>query len=69
MAEKFAEILRAAIASLPFDHGKPTCSFGVAQLHGGESAERLVARADEALYRNKLNGRNRVEAASSIPAA
>jgi diguanylate cyclase (GGDEF)-like protein len=66
-AERFAEILRSAIASLPFDHGKPvTCSFGVAQLDGGDSAERLVARADEALYRAKLNGRNRVELASSL---
>jgi diguanylate cyclase (GGDEF)-like protein len=70
MAERFAEILRAAIASLPFDHGKPvTCSFGVAELDVGESAERLVARADEALYRAKLNGRNRVELASSLTGA
>jgi diguanylate cyclase (GGDEF)-like protein len=65
MAERFAEILRGAIATLAFDHGKAvTCSFGVAQLTEGESAERLVARADAALYRAKLNGRNRVERAS-----
>jgi diguanylate cyclase (GGDEF)-like protein len=65
MAEHFAEILCGAIATLPFDHGKAvTCSFGVAQLAVGESAERLVARADEALYRAKLDGRNRVETAS-----
>ena len=64
MAERFAEILRSAIATLPFDHGKPvTCSFGVAQMAMGESAERFIARADEALYRAKLNGRNRVERA------
>jgi diguanylate cyclase (GGDEF)-like protein len=70
MAERFAEILREAIATLYFDHGKPvTCSFGVAQLAAGESAERLVARADEALYRAKLNGRNRVELASSVAGA
>jgi diguanylate cyclase (GGDEF)-like protein len=67
MAEQFAEILRGAIATLPFDHGKSvTCSFGVAQLAAGESAERLVARADEALYRGKRNGRNRVELASNV---
>ena len=70
MAERFAEILRGAIATLPFDHGKAvTCSFGVAQLAVGESAERLVARADEALYRAKLNGRNRVETASTARGA
>jgi diguanylate cyclase (GGDEF)-like protein len=67
MAERFAEILRGAIATLPFDHGKPvTCSFGVAQMAMGESAERFIARADEALYRAKLNGRNRVERASNL---
>jgi PleD family two-component response regulator len=38
----------------------------VAQLAAGESAERLVARADEALYRGKRNGRNRVELASNV---
>lgn len=39
MAERFAEILRGAIATLGFDHGKAvTCSFGVAQLTEGESA-------------------------------
>jgi diguanylate cyclase (GGDEF)-like protein len=70
MAERFAEILREAIATLAFDHGKPvTCSFGVAQLAAGESAERLVARADKALYRAKLNGRNRVERTSSVASA
>ena len=67
MAQQFAEILRGAIAALPFDHGKPvTCSFGVAQLATGESSESIIARADEALYRAKLNGRNRVELASSF---
>jgi diguanylate cyclase (GGDEF)-like protein len=70
MAERFAELLREAIATLSFDHGKPvTCSFGVAQFAAGESAERLVARADEALYRAKLNGRNRVELASRVAGA
>jgi diguanylate cyclase (GGDEF)-like protein len=67
MAVRFAEILREAIATLSFDHGKPVaCSFGVAQLVAGENAERLVGRADEALYRAKLNGRNRVEMASGV---
>jgi len=55
--------------SIDLRNGKPvTCSFGVAQLAAGESAERLVARADEALYRAKLNGRNRVELANSVAA-
>jgi len=41
--------------------GTITCSFGVAQYAAGDSASTLIARADRALYRAKLNGRDRVE--------
>jgi diguanylate cyclase len=40
--------------------GKITASFGVAQLGEGDSAERLVQRADARLYDAKCAGRNRV---------
>ncbi|QKP78882.1 GGDEF domain-containing protein [Methyloligella sp. GL2] len=40
-----------------------TCSFGVAEYSRGETAESLLSRADEALYRAKMNGRNRAERA------
>jgi diguanylate cyclase (GGDEF)-like protein/PAS domain S-box-containing protein len=40
-----------------------TCSAGVAAWDGEESPERLVARADAALYAAKSNGRDRTEAA------
>ena len=57
-----AEKLRSAIAQAPFDQvGGITCSFGVTEFVSGDTAESLVARADNALYRAKLNGRNRVE--------
>jgi diguanylate cyclase (GGDEF)-like protein len=46
-----------------------TISLGVATWRQGESADRLVARADGALYEAKNAGRNRVEAASTIPSA
>ncbi|HUU67039.1 MAG TPA: diguanylate cyclase [Methyloceanibacter sp.] len=42
---------------------KVTCSFGVAEYVPVESADDLTARADAALYRAKLNGRNCVELA------
>jgi diguanylate cyclase (GGDEF)-like protein len=61
-AERAAEKLRQAVAAAEFDAvGRVTCSFGVAQLASGDSAQSVVARADEALYRAKAKGRNRVE--------
>lgn len=41
-----------------------TASFGMAQWQPGEPAERLLSRADRALYRAKQAGRNRVEQAA-----
>lgn len=42
-----------------------TCSIGFACWDGEESAERLVARADAALYRAKREGRDRIMSASA----
>jgi two-component system cell cycle response regulator len=61
-----AERLRLRAAELgPFDDGPPsvTLSFGVATWDGEEDAVAFVDRADEALYRAKAAGRNRVELA------
>ncbi|CAD5371717.1 putative Diguanylate cyclase [Rubrivivax sp. A210] len=57
-----AERLREAVARLDIE-GLPehvTASVGVAALTRGESAESLLRRADQAMYRAKAAGRNRV---------
>lgn len=61
-ARMVAEKIRHAVAHEAFERvGEVTASFGVAMALGGESGANLLARADEALYRAKRNGRNRVE--------
>lgn len=63
-----AEAIRKAIANKELKHrdtgdsyGVITVSIGVAGFrHKTDTAERLISRADEALYRSKKGGRNRV---------
>lgn len=68
---RIAERLRQAIAVLSLS--EPTCdavaattiSCGVAPLGLDNSLDHLIRRADEALYRAKAGGRNRVEVADN----
>lgn len=64
--ERLAERLRAAFAQEPCEGvDLPlSASFGVAQLLEGETADRLIKRADNALRQAKEAGRNRVVVAS-----
>jgi diguanylate cyclase (GGDEF)-like protein len=67
VAGPIAERLRASLSSRPIDsRAGPvamTASVGLATLRDGDSPERLLARADAAMYAAKRAGRNRVQAA------
>jgi diguanylate cyclase (GGDEF)-like protein len=63
-AERAAEKLREVIAQHRFDRIESvTASFGVVELKPEEDSNALEKRADDALYRAKAKGRNRVESA------
>lgn len=57
-----AERIRQRLASQPLvpQVGRVTASFGVAMLSSNEEGGDLLRRADQALYRSKKEGRNRV---------
>jgi len=59
-----AEALRQHVAAEPFSVDNQrihlTTSFGVAEWRAGESPESAMQRADQALYRAKSEGRNRI---------
>jgi diguanylate cyclase (GGDEF)-like protein len=60
-AVEVAERIRSTLASRIFEGRRVTLSVGVAEFPGhGDDGERLVAAADDALYRAKEEGRNRV---------
>lgn len=63
-AMEFAERIRNSIAQEnDCEAGKITASLGVAELQNDESGASLLSRADKALYKAKLQGKNRAIAA------
>ncbi|WP_226930612.1 GGDEF domain-containing protein [Halomonas sp. 3F2F] len=68
-SQKLGNNLRKRLAVSPVDFGSGesttlSISVGVAMLENGESPESLLARADEAMYKAKQDGRDRVYLAS-----
>ncbi|RLK48230.1 diguanylate cyclase with PAS/PAC sensor [Alkalispirillum mobile] len=65
-AEILAEKLRERVAAHRFAHGDPvTASFGVSALREDDTRKDLLRRVDEALYRAKHLGRDRVACLNS----
>ncbi|HEV2310434.1 MAG TPA: diguanylate cyclase [Acidimicrobiia bacterium] len=73
-AEDAAERLRVAVEGLGLSHpdnaprGVVTLSIGVAASDGAADADAVLRVADDALYRAKSQGRNRVVGAGGVPA-
>ncbi len=69
VANEVAERIRARVESHQFAGRKITLSIGIAEFpNDGETAEEVIANADEALYTAKRAGRNRVVRAGTKPA-
>ena len=65
-AYRFAEMIRQNLSAHDFpDVEQITCSFGISQSDGEIGIDQCLSYADEALYKAKENGRNRVELYSS----
>jgi diguanylate cyclase (GGDEF)-like protein len=63
-AKVYAEKIRTIIEQNNFDKVKKiTISIGVTMFNKNDAIESITKRVDDALYRAKDNGRNRVEAA------
>ena len=61
-ATNIAQSLKNAVENITLENvRKFTSSFGVTLLSEGENIDVAIQRADEALYKAKANGRNRVE--------
>lgn len=57
--EGVIELLRKKVAAHPFEEVKQiTCSFGVTVYQEGEDIHATIIRADKALYKAKVNGKN-----------
>jgi len=66
-ATRLAERLGRKVARHDFPPaGRVTISFGVAAMRREDTVDSLVKRADDALYRAKRKGRNRVEVEESL---
>ncbi|MCS6932009.1 MAG: PleD family two-component system response regulator [Acetobacteraceae bacterium] len=67
VAERLRQVVAERPVQIPDGEIPVTVSIGIAEARPGTRADMLLRRADDALYRAKENGRNRVEAAPPEP--
>jgi two-component system, cell cycle response regulator len=62
--------LQRSIRALRFDHAgqmfSVTCSFGIAEWESGDAIDRMLRRADLAMYEAKKSGRDRIVASDTF---
>ena len=63
IAERIRQIIDEDFILIDENKHRVTISGGCAQFFVDESADSFIRRADQALYRAKHNGRNRIESA------
>lgn len=61
ISENLRQLIQKEVFTPPLDGtATVTVSIGIGELHPGDSSDKLFQRADEALYKAKSSGRNRV---------
>ena len=66
IAEKLRRLTEESLASIDGIDLQVTASFGVAESRPGDDLDQLFARADKALYKAKIDGRNLVRTAGKV---
>jgi diguanylate cyclase (GGDEF)-like protein len=71
-AWEYARELQRSLKALRFDHNGEafgiTCSFGIAEWEPGDAIDRMLRRADVAMYESKKSGRDRITASDTFAA-
>ena len=67
IAERLRLAVRGRVVEWEDSRIRVTVSIGVTEIASGESLEKAIARADQALYQAKRNGRDRVEVLAADP--
>jgi GGDEF domain-containing protein len=59
IAARYCKLIAESMVPSGDKRAHVTCSMGATLLRANETAEEAISRADELMYKSKLNGRNR----------